>query len=375
MATDAPHTPRDSHSPSSARRALLLLALALSLGLHLAMLLGPAWQIPELSTNDEPPLNATLAPPKLALPAQPTPPPPPKPRPLRPAPAHPAIATTPADVTPHDDVLVASTPKNHNDTADTATSGSPNSSVSATPTTPTTLPPPTPAVSPAPTFSPPPVVADAALPEKGQLRFIITRGDGGLIVGSNTYTWEHDDRHYLARSVSQTIGLAALFKRAKAVQESRGELTANGLRPLSFRNDRNGKVDSAEFDWQAGKLRYDGHEDALPPGAQDMLSMYYQVGVFVAMQGDAPLEMPIATGRKLTVYRFERLEDTHIFYRDGKYPAVHLRTRDSGDTIELWIARDVSILPVRIRLVDRKGGIYDQLAEETALTYNHGSSR
>jgi hypothetical protein len=360
MATDAPHTPRDSHSPSSARRALLLLALALSLGLHLAMLLGPAWQIPGLSTSDEPPLNATLAPPKLTLPAQP-PAPPPKParhRPPKPAPAEPAATVN--------DTLAAIAPTNGNESADTTAAPEP-----AAPAPP----PPTPAVPPAPTFSPPPITTDAALPEKGQLRFIITRGDGGLIVGSNTYTWEHDDRHYLARSVSQTIGLAALFKRAKAVQESRGELTAAGLRPLSFRNDRNGKVDSAEFDWQAGKLRYDGHEDALPPGTQDMLSMYYQVGVFVAMQGDAPLEMPIATGRKLTVYRFERLEDTHIFYRDGKYPAVHLRTRDSGDTIELWIARDVSILPVRIRLVDRKGGIYDQLAEETALTYNHGSSR
>ena len=369
MATDAPQTPHSSRTPIR-RRTLLLLALALSLGLHLAMLLGPAWQIPGLPPGDEPPLNATLAPPKLALPTQPpAPPPPPKParhRPskstpkstAKPTPAAPVIAAAPTDAT--SDTLSASSPAN--------TTASPEPAAPATP-------PPAAAVPSAPTFSPPPVVADAALPEKGQLRFIITRGDSGLIVGSNTYTWEHDNRHYLARSVSRTIGLAALFKRAKAVQESRGELTAAGLRPLSFRNDRNGKVDSAEFDWQAGKLRYDGREEMLPPGTQDMLSMYYQIGVFVAMRGDAPLEMPIATGRKLTVYRFERLEDTHIFYRDGKYPAVHLRTRDSGDTIELWIARDVSILPVRIHLVDRKGGIYDQLAEETALTYNHGSSR
>lgn len=345
----------------------IVLALFASAGIHLAVLLGPGWDLPGLAPDDDAPLNATLLPPPKLAPSIPLAPV----KPHRPPPAKPLVRPSAPPAAPAIEAIPANTP------IAPAAAASVDAPIDApAPETPADVPATPPdAVPSAPTFTPPPTVADAALPDAGNLRFIITRGDGGFIIGRNLYTWTQADGRYTARSVSETTGLAALFKTAKAVQESRGEITAAGLRPLSFRNDRNGKVDSAEFDWQAGKLRYDGHEDALPPGTQDLLSMYYQLGVFVAMQGDVPLEMPIATGRKLAVYRFERLADTHIFYRDADYPAVHLRTRNGGDTIELWIARDVSLLPVRIRLVDRKGEIFDQLAEEAALTYNNEHSQ
>jgi hypothetical protein len=43
---------------------------------------------------------------------------------------------------------------------------------------------------------------------------------------------------------------------------------------------------------------------------------------------------------------------------------MRLRTRSGNDTIELWIAADMRGLPLKIRFTDRKGEIFDQLAQD-----------
>jgi len=47
----------------------------------------------------------------------------------------------------------------------------------------------------------------------------------------------------------------------------------------------------------------------------------------------------------------------------GVFRTLHLKTQ-TGTTTELWLALDHGLLPIKIRHIDRKGDIYDQIVNE-----------
>ena len=317
------------------------LALAASALIHVAALLGPGWTLP--GTNEPEPMttiDAVLTKPAPRPEAAPASKPAPKPAAERPRP-QPVPAVVSADPVP-----VAAP------AAAAVTSAGPRSEIPGTQSEP----------APPVVESAAPVPVRIALPGKGRVRYVITRGEAGFIVGQTVHTWEHDGLAYKLQSVTETTGLAALFKPARVLQASRGEVTVEGLRPLEFRHERVGGLDTAAFDWGRRVVAYAGREDGVATGAQDMLSMYYQLVLLAPREG--VVELPIATGRKLENYRFEVLGEESVALRGGDRRATHLRTRSGGDTIELWIAADLRGLPLKIRFTDRKGEIFDQLADE-----------
>jgi hypothetical protein len=310
------------------------LALAASALIHVAALLGPGWSLPGTNEPEQSAtIDAVLAKPAPRVETAPLSKPVPKPVAERPRP-QPALPVASADSVP-----VAAP-------------------AASAPSVPAVAPAPAPAVvEPAV-----PAPVRIALPGKGRVRYVITRGEAGFIVGQTVHTWEHDGLGYTLQSVTETTGLAALFKPARVLQVSRGEVTAEGLRPLEFRHERVGGLDTAAFDWGRRVVAYAGREDGVAPGAQDMLSMYYQLVLLAPREG--VVELPIATGRKLENFRFEVLGEEAVALRAGERRATHLRTRSGSDTIELWIAADLRGLPLKIRFTDRKGEIFDQLADE-----------
>ncbi len=365
----------------------IALAFLVSAGIHLAVLLNPAWELPELDTTAPATrLDAVLMPPAPHPPVEPIPAPSPKPPPRPPkrrmtkpvsAPAS-TLATAPAAVSPArpaglspslESALGVPTfppPENTGDTDvtdatdATATTDQQPAIQSAEP------------VPEAPAAPAIPSINLAGLPGEGRLRFLITYGASDLIVGQNVFTWKHDGHTYTAKSVTQTTGLVALFKPARVVQESHGDITPTGLQPLAFSNEGKRGTDTAHFNWQARTLSYAGHEDMLPAGTQDMLSMYFQLVLLLASANPPdPLELPIATGRKLERYHFELLGEEPLIYQGAPHAALHLKTRNGDDSIEIWIARDVSILPIKIRFTDRKGEVFEQIAEEMALVLHN----
>jgi len=321
--------------------ALALIASAL---VHVAALLGPAWSLPgQDETEPAVTLNAALKPTEAA--------PAPKPSVVAKPPAEkPPVAAPPAQV-----------PAEPGSPLAPATEPVAQSAAAAA----------TPAPAPVP-------VAQAAqpaiaLPSKGRVRYVISKGESGtgMVVGQSVHTWQHDGKHYRLQSVSETTGIAALFKPARVVQTSRGEITAEGLQPTEFRHERaGGGVDSATFDWSRRVVAYLGREDALTEGSQDMLSMYYQA-VLVASKfgaaGASAVEMSIATGRKLERYRFDFLGEEAVTLSSGERRALHFSSRSGSDRIDVWIAADVRGLPLKIRFIDRHGEIFDQLADDIDL--------
>jgi hypothetical protein len=323
----------------------LVFALFASALLHVAAVVAPGWALPETLEADPPPaIDAVLAkapaPTESAPVAKPVPKPVPK-KPVPPPAVQPVVAAgAPSGVAPVD--------------------------------APPPVEEPPPAAPPAPAIAEPaaPLPANIALPGKGRMRYIVTRGEGGFVIGESVHTWNHDGLAYRLESQTETTGIAAVFKPARIVQRSEGEISSAGLRPREFRHERAAGTDRASFDWSRGVVAYAGREAGLVEGSQDMLSMYYQLVLLAPRSG--AIDMPIATGRKLANYRFEVLGEETLSFPAGERQAVRIRTRSGNDHIEMWLPvgadEQARGMPLKIRIIDRKGDIYDQIADDLSST-------
>ena len=210
--------------------------------------------------------------------------------------------------------------------------------------------------------------AESRLPARGMIRYRVDRGDQGFEVGRSTHAWEVVDGAYRITAVTETSGLAALFKPLRIELESRGRLTAEGLQPENFQIRRGGVEtnEKAVFDWAQMQVKI-GNAAAQPltPGAQDLLSFHYQLG-FLA-HPEANNNLPIATGKKFESYRLESLGDEQIEIPAGSFRTLHLRA-PGDNTTELWLAYDYLLLPVKIRHLDRDGDSFVQVATEIQLS-------
>jgi hypothetical protein len=321
----------------------LVFALVASTLLHVAALIGPGWVLPGTHEPDLPPtIEAVLGKP-----------------PVRTESVAPAAAPRPPQARPRrtepGPVIVAS---------EAAAAEVPVPPPPAVEPPPAATPPAPPVAAPVEAVAPSPAIT--ALPGKGRLRYVITRGEGGFVIGQAVHSWEHDGFRYRLKSLTETTGLAALFKPAQVFQSSQGDVTAEGLRPHEFRHERSGGIDTASFDWLRRMVAYAGREQSVVGGTQDMLSMYYQLVLLAPKSG--VLEMPIATGRKLENYRFEVLGEETLNFPSGDRRALRIKTRSGDDTIELWLRLGDGAarrgLPLKIRFIDRKGEIFDQTADD-----------
>ena len=212
-----------------------------------------------------------------------------------------------------------------------------------------------------------PTLAETRLPRSGRIRFEVTRGEGGMVVGESIHAWHHDGKRYTLTATTRTTGLAALLKPATIVQTSQGGFLNGNLKPVLFRYDRgDNDVVEAVFDWNLLQVRFkDGRTESVEEGAEDFLSMFYQL--MQATQKGEGFVMAVATGRKVERYAFEWLADEELTLKTGRVNTWHVRvTAVSGgrDTTEVWLGKEVAGLPVKIRNTDRKGVVFVQIAEE-----------
>jgi hypothetical protein len=322
------------------------LALAASLFVHVMVISSPGWHVPTLDelldTDKEVRIDAHL----VAQPLSPAP---------QPVAAPPSRKLSPKpSVEPR--ILSRSA-------APTAQVAAPAISPSIAPTT-------SPAGSgeaksspPAPVTKPP---VGAALPKRVRIRFAVIRGEQNFVVGRSEHRLTIEGSSYTLRAVAETTGLVALFRSASVVQTSEGELTAEGMRPRGFKVERGGKVgDQVTFDWVAGRVAMSpGPRDSeAEPGMQDLLSMFYQLGMLPVSAGG--IGITVATGKKIERFVFAPSGEEKINTALGEKVALRFKTvaAAGGDTTEVWIGVERR-LPLRIRFVDRKGEIFDQVVEE-----------
>ncbi len=316
----------------------LLVALGLSLLVHVIVAGSPGWHLPFF---DEPApggvLEARIAPKPVFAPsppvaAEPRPEPRPvakKPRPPQPAPVENVAPEAAAPAAPAEPEPAAAL-----------------------------------------TSAPPPAPVELSWPHQGRIRFTVTRGEREqtTLVGQSTHTWRHDDASYTLQTLTETVGLAALFRPAKVVQTSEGTLGAEGLAPTEFRVERMDRsAERARFDRNAMKVTlFAGErvrrEAPLAAGSQDILSQIYQIG----LARSARVDLMIATGKNYGRYAYEAVGEEKIATRFGELRTWHVKAAGmpGEQSMELWLAADYRNLPVRIRYLDRKGEVFEQNAVE-----------
>ena len=209
--------------------------------------------------------------------------------------------------------------------------------------------------------------AFAAPPSRVELTFAITMGD--LRIGEAREVLEHDGRRYHVVSESTPRGIAALLI-SDVRRESRGAVTAGGLRPEQFEETgRRGGARMAKFDWAAGELTLVNGKDvrtvALPRGTLDQGSLAYALA-FRPLAGSG-FSVHVTDGRGVKQYRYREIGDETL-----KTPIGALRTRrfekvrgpDDKRGFEFWLATDRDLLPVKLRYVERNGDVFDSSITE-----------
>jgi hypothetical protein len=350
-------------------RKRFLFALAISIALHVVVISGPGWYLPTMDdllfADEGPPLEARLvAQPRLAAEATVRP----KPKPKKPRPAA-AKPSPPSDTAKVSRGVTGGNPRGS--TAPEIENPAPAPVAEAADTTKAeeAIP---------PVESPPAIVAPApqhiALPKFVRIRYQVTMGENGFVVGSATQEIRHDDTTYSLRSAAETVGIAWVFRPAKIVNVSEGEIIAGALRPRDFRIERsNGNHESAHLDWQTGQAKLSNEKQfALEPGTQDMLSMFAQLAL-MTIDGNV-VSLPVVTGKKVERYDFTVLGDEKIATPRGDRMALHLRNRqpDSKEGTDVWLGLDDARLPIKIRYLDRRGNLFDQVADRIELEETEG---
>lgn len=188
----------------------------------------------------------------------------------------------------------------------------------------------------------------------------------GFTVGEGRDVFEHDGETYRVVSEARTAGIARALKRVEEKRESRGEVTGQGIRPASFRQERTGKAGkSASFDWSEGTLSLSEGADreivALPPDTLDQTSLPYAF-VFVPPPREGRFRVHVTDGRRLTAYDIQFVAQERIDTPLGKLDTLHYRKVQSGDDkrgFEFWLSMQHNNLPVRIRIVEKDGTAFD----------------
>ena len=312
-------------------------AIALSLLLHVALLLGPQIELQQWSAPKTLTVEIQVPPPRPIASPLPTP------RPIR------SVSQKPPPALPAPTVVAASP---------SAISAPPE------PTPPALIP-----EAPLPLAAP--VNSRPAFPPQFELVYTVFRGEQGMSVGKTTHKWRVANKQYLLTSSTEASGLFSLFYSGRYLLTSRGELDANGLKPVSFwiqRGQSGERSEFAEFDWEAKSLQYGKFDErrnvALSGGTQDQLSVFYQLALTAPHSGR--FKMALTTGRKFNQYEYQVIGEEIIDTPLGPLKTQHLArvVQETGGNADIWLAIDHHYLPVRFKLAAQKGEILDHVIAE-----------
>jgi hypothetical protein len=322
------------------RRAVIAAALGASLAAHAALLAGVPlallWTAPE--SVPVPPLEARLVPAPPVARAMPQARKPAARSAPQVVPAAPAVLAAPkGDVSfPTTAIATAETEPPEAGSADTA----PVSSAAAP-------------AGPAPANG-----VARTLPPRGEISYVITLGEA-------VSRWEIGERDYRVETLAQTAGFAALFRPQTGAYVSTGRVTEAGLQPERFTasRTRSGRTSEATalFDWTAHDIEYGppgaARHAPLAPLAQDIVSLAYHLAMLPLMPGR--MDIALTNGWKIEHYAVEIGAEEPLETPVGVLRAIPVRqARTAGQRgLEIWLAPALHMLPVRIRMIDRDGGM------------------
>ncbi len=204
-----------------------------------------------------------------------------------------------------------------------------------------------------------------AAPKSVTLTYQATRN--GKPFANVTETFKQTGDQYVIESVTEGVGLAALF--GKRILKSEGIVTAEGLRPKHFeqhQGDNEKKAVYADFDWIINQLSMKNKgnvtTEPLAKGTQDVVSFPYQWMLFPPKADE--ISLPITTGKKQRVYNYKAVErEVSLTVDAGQFKTLHLSNvseTGGGNEKEFWLAVDSFYLPIKIIMREENGTIIEQ---------------
>jgi hypothetical protein len=212
---------------------------------------------------------------------------------------------------------------------------------------------------PASTDAPAPHGARLILAGAVRLRYSVSvRARGQTWDGEGEMVWRHDGEGYEA-----SFDVVAPPWPARR-QRSTGRITAEGLAPLRF-SEKIRTEEAAHFEREVGKVIFSSNKPDAPllPGAQDRLSVLWQLGAILAGQpGKFPppstLVIQTAGTREAERWFFEVQAEESLDLPGGTVEALKLTRhprKEFDQKVEIWLAPGMDYVPVRLRLTQPNG--------------------
>jgi len=380
------------YPPTLKHRLALAALLLLVLFLHLVGLraLSVAWPTQagdssRLSLQWQaavPPVVTSAAAPTVAPPRKPA-----KPRPSRSAPEEGFYAPSPAPASaPNEPEPAASTEAMPSEEAAVAqTETPPEEAITSAPSVETadTLPEPTQAATsdaPPPTETSVPVPATDTVdipaapawltqarfvwPQPVKFQYDVVGESKGIRFNANgELLWQHDGVNY---QMKLDISHMLLGSR---IQTSVGQLGPQGLQPKRF-GEKNKQEMAAHFEREKGQVVFSANStpQALQVAAQDRLSMFAQLAAVLAgtpelRQNGQLLSFQIVSSKSAELWSFQVADSELLNLPAGKLTALkvsRLPLQNHDQTADIWLAPAHGYLPVKVRIVQSNGDVFEQ---------------
>jgi hypothetical protein len=205
-----------------------------------------------------------------------------------------------------------------------------------------------------------------APPARVELVYDIARN--GTRIAEVTYLLEHDGRSYHITETSKGRGILAL--RGTIRRTSRGMVSAQGLKPLEFVDERTGR-DTARvlFDWSAKTVtqqyKDEPRTEPLPAQAHDRLAFVFDFAFAPPGRGEVAFDLLNGRGQSRHVYI--PAGRSRISMPIGELDAQLFVRERNGERTELWLAVDRGLLPLRIVVREKDGTRFEQVITKLAM--------
>ncbi len=318
---------------------VLVVALAISLFVHLALTQWPVHLAEDTEASAPLAVAITELPPPPAPAAQPVAPKP-KPRPKR-------VAPIPTAQVPSAAVVPEQAPE---PAAATEPEPAPPEPAAA------------PLDEPVVTAGAEPALPAKPLPPRVDLSYNAFLGPLGFLIGQAVYRLDHAGNDYTISTVAEARGLASLFFHGQGRATSVGTITPTGLQPTTFSIARTGtsndRRESATFDWETGMVLL--NEDKAAPlelPTFDPLVVLWQF--YFAPPETDEMQFNIATTRKIYHYGFRRdgAETVALSFGDVETQIWRRQSGDGSLDAQVWLAPSLHYVAVKVRLSNARATV------------------
>ncbi len=191
-----------------------------------------------------------------------------------------------------------------------------------------------------------------ALPAELSITYQLT---SSFADGKAVYKWTREGDNYRITGEAEAVGFFTLFLEGRVLQESRGTVTREGLRPDNFVERKPATANEGlEFDWPGRKVTFDRHNEKktepLADNTVDWLSMIFQMAHMPPKGED--YDLSVLTQRKHYKFHLKVLGVEDIDIPLGRVKALHLRhidPKDANEVVDVWLGIDQHYLPVKLR--------------------------